>query len=275
MPTEDGDAIWRDWMTDLLSEAADRFKLTISGSPTWGWRDRSVGVTAAAANAQRWLRVVTEDGRWAHGEWWTGNSDANVIGGITKPIVLDTAEWEEGPRKIRAEVMTRVAGRPCSPTDVLAAGLQVPRRWWMDLRRSLEVLATTPTYRECVDASQLTDRLWQFGIEVNLGTVRWEVAHGDLHWANLFQPGLAILDWEWWGRGPTGLDAATLYCYSLLVPQTAQHVRDTFADVLDTPQGAIAQIYVCARLLSRAERGDYQQLAPLLRSYGEHLASTL
>ncbi|MGH3832986.1 MAG: phosphotransferase [Pseudonocardiaceae bacterium] len=41
----------------------------------------------------------------------------------------------------------------------------------------------------------------------------WQTVHGDLHWGNLLQPRLGILDWETWGQGPAGTDIATLYCY--------------------------------------------------------------
>jgi hypothetical protein len=275
VPAEEADAIWRGWMTGLLSASAEHFGLTVAGSLAWGWRDRSVGAATAGADGPRWLRVVTEDIRWAHGDWWTGNSDANVINGITKPVVLSTSEWEEGPRRIRADVMTLVPGHPCSTTDILTAGLDLPAQWWLDLRRSLDAVTATRTSRECVNPGQLADRVRRFGAATDLSTVGWETAHGDLHWANLFQPRFAIIDWEWWGRGPVGLDAATLYCYSLLMPGTAQRVHDTFHDVLNSPQGAMAQLYACARLLSRAERGDHPELAPLLRRHGEQLARAL
>jgi len=267
------DAIWREWMAGLLSTAAEHFGLACAGSPAWGWRDRSVGMPAAGADGPRWLRVVTEDIRRAHGDWWTGNSDSNVIHGIVKPTVLGTAEWEEGPRRIRAEVMTLIPGHPCSPTDILQLrGPDLPKRWWLELRRSLEAVAATPTRRECVSSDQLADRLNRFGVKTELGTVRWETVHGDLHWANLFQPQFAIIDWEWWGRGPVGLDAATLYCYSLLMPATARQVHHTFRDVFSSPHGAIAQLYACSRLLSRAERGDHPQLSPLLHHHADNLA---
>lgn len=276
LSAEDPDAIWRDWMRGMLSAAADRFGLIVTGSPVWGWRDRSAGARTAGAAGPRWLRVVTDDVRWAHGDWWTGNSDANTITGVTKPTVLGTAEWEEGPRRVRAEVMTLVPGHPCSPADILTRELRLPRQWWPELRRSLHVLAATPTSRECVSAAMLADRLRsRFGIDVSSRAVRWETVHGDLHWANLHQPQLAMVDWEWWGRGPTGLDAATLYCYSFLAPATAQRVHDTFGDILSTPQGAIAQLYVCARLLARAERGDNPELAPKLHSHAERIRGAL
>lgn len=90
--------------------------------------------------------------------------------------------------------------------------------------------------------------------------------HGDLHWSNLLCPGFALLDWELWGRGPVGTDGATLSCYSLLVPAVAAKVRDLFADKLDSQSGWVAQLYVIARLLRRADGGDHPELRePLLR----------
>lgn len=199
MPTEDADAIWRSWMTDVLSAAAERFGLVITGPPAWGWHDRSAGVPTERSDGPRWLRVVTEVLQWAHGDWWTGNIDANVVNGVAKPTVLDATEWEEGPRRIRAEVMTLVPGRPCSPTDMLATEPELSGQWWLDLRRSLETVSVTQTSRESVDADRLVDRIRRFGTEPDLSTVQWETVHGDLHWANLMQPQFAILDWEWWG----------------------------------------------------------------------------
>ncbi len=269
----DPDAIWRSWLDGLLSATACRFGLTVTGTPCYGWRDRSIGVRATSPEGARWLRVVTEDPRWTQGNFWTGNSDATVIEGITKPTLLDAAEWDEGPRRVRAEVMTLVTGRPCSPTDVLRREIHLPQAWWQELRRSLDVLAAVPTGRMCVDAGRAVGRVrTQLGINLDPHVLVWETIHGDLHWANLLGPRFALLDWEGWGRGPTGTDAATLFCYSLLVPSTARRVFDTFRDVLDSPSGAIAQLYAIARLLSRAEKGDHPDLAGQLRHRATQLA---
>ena len=65
---------------------------------------------------------------------------------------------------------------------------------------------------------------------------------------------------------PVGYDAATLYCYSLLVPTIAKKVHDTFAAVLDTADGMRAQLLVVTRLLMRVHNGDHPDLAvPLHR----------
>lgn len=90
----------------------------------------------------------------------------------------------EGPRRIRAEVMTLVPGHLCSPADMLATELELSAQWWPDLRRSLETLSAVQTSRECVDA----DRIRRFGVEPDLSAVQWETVRGDLHRANLMQP---------------------------------------------------------------------------------------
>lgn len=271
----DPDAIWQTWMHELLTTAADRFALAITSAPTFGWRDRSIGAKATSPSGNRWLRVVTEHVQWAHGDFWTGNADADAIHGIAKPYVLDTAEWQQGPRRIRAEIMTLVPGQPCSPTDVLHAEAHLTRTWWNELRRSVDTLATTPTHRTCVSTDDLTGRVrTHLGVDLDPEALTWTTVHGDLHWANLHAPIFALLDWEGWGRGPSGLDAATLYCYSLTAPTTARRVFDTFHDLLESPTGTAAQLYAIARLLSRTEKGDYPELVAPLRQHADLLTNS-
>ncbi len=81
---------------------------------------------------------------------------------------------------------------------------------------------------------------------------------------------LGIVDWELWGRGPVGTDAATLHCYSLAVPGLAERVREEFP-VLDTPDGRSAQLYAVARLLHRVRLGDHPRLAGPLRALAAEL----
>ncbi|MEV5544295.1 hypothetical protein AB0L13_46650 [Saccharopolyspora shandongensis] len=46
---------------------------------------------------------------------------------------------------------------------------------------------------------------------------------------------------------------------------------DTFADVLDTPAGTTALLYVAARLLHRVGMGDHPELAEPLRHLVDNL----
>jgi hypothetical protein len=85
------------------------------------------------------------------------------------------------------------------------------------------------------------------------------------------RPRFGILDWELWGIAPAGTDAATLLCYSLLVPSIAEQVHELFSDALDTPTGRIAQLTVVARLLNRIDGGDYPDLAEPLQQHARTL----
>lgn len=271
MSTAEADAHYAAWMRENLAHAAHHFGLTVTGQPVYGWRLRSIGAQATGTGGQRWLRVVAEQPEWAHGEHWTGNADANAITGINKPQVLDAHEWSDGRRQ-RAEVMTYLVGRPCSRHDVLRADLTLSGQWWTDLRHALGALSTIKTRRVHAGQDRISQRIRErFGTDVDCTIERWETAHGDLHWANLLCPQFGLLDWEHWGRGPAGLDAATLYFFSLLSPQIAHRVHTTFADTLDSRSGHVAQLYVAARILRRIDGGDFPDLAPQVTSLASRL----
>lgn len=267
----EADQRFREWMHENLGRAAEHFGLTVVGKPRLGWSDRSISALVQRIDERLWLRVVSEDGQWIGGEFWTGNLEANSFAGLSKPRVIDVFEWEHG-RHQRAELMTLMPGTPCSRTDVLRHAADLPDEWWTELRRTSEAIAATPTERVNADQALVTGRMQQhFGNSVNPVVREWETVHGDLHWANLMGPEFGLLDWESWGRGPAGTDAATLLSYSLLVPQTAERVSDTFSDVLTTDAGLLAQFYVAARLLHRAGKGDHPDLVLVLRQHVDKL----
>jgi hypothetical protein len=265
-------ARFRKWMCGLLAQAAEQFSLTLVGDPTFGWRDRSIGVRVRGVEGERWLRVVTSHSMWANGEFWTGNLDASTILGVPKPRVLQVHEWTEESRSIRAELMTLVPSHVCSPTQELRDELDLPDEWWDGVRHTLDVLAAHHTERVAATQEGITRRLLAFfGEEIDPTITAWCTAHGDLQWANLTAPELYLLDWEGWGVAPAGYDAATLYCYSLLAPRTARRVYETFADVLETPNGIRAQLHVIGRLLLRVNGGDYPDLANPLHRHARRL----
>ncbi|GAB7180196.1 hypothetical protein ATKI12_0027 [Kitasatospora sp. Ki12] len=105
------------------------------------------------------------------------------------------------------------------------------------------------------------------GIPIDTKVTAWTTAHGDLHWANLTGPTLTVLDWEGWGTAPAGYDAALLYAYSLLVPETAAEVRRRLAHVLTTPAGRFAGLVVITELLQTTTRGDNLELEGPLRTW--------
>lgn len=265
MDTETPDAHFAAWMRANLDCAAEHFGLTVSGDPVFGWRLRSISARVTGPDGARWLRVVSQEPEWASGDPWTGTVDANAVRGIRKPRVLDVYEWSEARRQ-RAEVMTLLEGELCSPTDVLHGDPRLSPAWWDDLSAGLQKLASTPTRRVNADQSKVIERIGDRFGAVDATVTRWATVHGDLHWANLLRPDFGLLDWELWGRGPAGTDAATLLCFSLLVPHIVDTVRARFAYQLEAPAGRVAQLYVAARLLRRVDQGDFPELkAPLER----------
>lgn len=273
---EEADRRFRAWMRKNLQQAAHHFGLTIAGEPTFGWLLRSIGAPADGAQGRVWLRVLSERPEWAHGNAWTGNADANALHGLPKPRLLDVHEWAEGDwRRQHAEILTLLPGTPCASTADAHPGLDPPPQWWEDLRDTVARLGETPTDRISIDQDKIDLRVRDaFGDCAEVRIERWETVHADLHWGNLLTDPFGLLDWELWGRGPVGTDAATLYCYSLAVPDLAQKVRGCFP-VLDTPDGHRAQLYVTARLLHRAGFGDHPHLVETLRHHGRALLTSL
>lgn len=272
-PDTDADARFRNWMRRNLARAAETFGVSVTGSPVFGWRLRSIGAVAHSTNGARWLRVVSEQPQWATGESWTGNQDSNTLCGLPKPVVLASTEWDEaGWRSQRAEVMTLLPGEACSPSDVLRTEIELPEGWHSELRQSLRRLAVVPTSRITVTQSRINGLARAAFGHRQLQVYHWETVHGDLHWGNLMHPRLGILDWEMWGKGPAGTDIATLYCYSLLNPDMSRRIHAEFADVLDSPEGMVAQLWVAARLLKRIRKsGDFPDLETPLRNHRETL----
>ncbi|NGN94279.1 phosphotransferase [Nocardioides sp. KC13] len=229
---------------------------------------------SATRDGQRvWVRTVTEQPQWAEAPFWVGNTEANKILGVPKPIVLDSTEIRDEERWFRTEVMTLVDQAPASPVPAATAPPAIDDVWLDQLRTSLDALATVSTTRQTKDQDDVTQQLREyFGDRIHPQVERWVASHGDLHWANLTAPTLVILDWEQWGLAPSGYDIATLYCHSLLLPETAATIRHRFTHVLDSPDGRRAQLLAIARMLSRTRMGDYTDLViPLHRLADEIL----
>lgn len=268
------DAEFAEWMRENLHHAADQFGLSVTGPAVSGWRLRTIGAPTTGADGPRWLRVASEFPQWAGGPAWTGNADANLLTGLAKPQVLDLIEWDDhGWRRQRAEVMTLLPGRSVSPTAGMAEGPVLAEGWWTRLRRDLDVLRATPTSRRHTDQDAISARTRAvLGAEIRIDA--WETVHGDLHWNNLLAPELGILDWELWGIGPAGTDAASLLLFSLTAPAVAARVHATFADLLDTEHGRRAQLAVAARLLTPIASGDFPGLAEPLHRHIRGLGAT-
>ncbi|MFD4956270.1 hypothetical protein [Streptomyces sp. NPDC058451] len=239
------------------------------GAEFWGWAGRTLGAPArTATGAPVWLRLVSAPEGKALGKLWDGALDAqHAFGDLDghRPALLAIHDAVDAGTAYRAELSVRV-DQPVLSDDPI---LQLSHSWWADLARTLAKVSAIDTDRVAVRQQYMDQAIPEFlGIPAPTVTC-WTTAHADVHWANLTKP-LRLLDWEGWGRAPQGFDAATLYAYTLLQPDTATRVRDVFP-VLDSPAGLAAEATVCAQLLQTVTRGDNLALKDQLRNWSEEL----
>lgn len=240
----------------------------------WGWRGRTLSGPVTLADRAAWMRLAS--GRIGEiGEtFWHGNAAAERALPMTvpRPRLLLRDEWATHPWCYAAEMFEHATADRLSETAAVSGPLSAPLSpgWWTTLHAALEVVATVPSDRFTIGpiwADQLV--IDHFG-QPPAGDHPWATCHGDLHWANLTGGDLVLFDWEGWGSGPVGYDAATLLVHSLLVPDLAAQVRARFADVLDGEHGRYAQQVVVAEQVCR--RGDTPN-DPLLPALHEHAAT--
>jgi hypothetical protein len=93
----------------------------------------------------------------------------------------------------------------------------------------------------------------------------WVPAHADLNWANITGPEFWILDWEDYGLGPRGLDAATLWVSSLTVPALAERVHNERRADLDTRSGKLMTLFTCVKFLQDSSACSSPFLEPIAR----------
>jgi hypothetical protein len=243
------------------------------GGEFWGWAGRTLGApVCTAAGAPAWLRLVSAPEAKASGTLWDGAPDAqHAFGDLDghRPELLAVHDAVDDGTAYRAELSARVDQPVLSDDPILQHAPRLPDSWWADLTGALEKVAAADTDRVAVRQQYMDRAIPEFvGIPAPAAHC-WTTAHADVHWANLSAP-LRILDWEGWGLAPKGFDAATLYAYSLLQPDTAARVRDAFP-VLGSPAGLAAEATVCAQLLQTVARGDNLALEDQLRTWAEEL----
>lgn len=246
----DGDAMPADWLSfleHLFAEACIRLGCSVVGRPVVGPCGSSIGARVQHSGEYRWLRVAPFLPEEMDREWWTGNYDARPLEGVPRPEVFERVEWVDQV-EVGADLMAYVPDRPCAPFRDLEEPFHAGGAWWSQLRASLDALAALRSDR---DLSPMNDA-YQRSVTAAFGSaavpehLEWSTQHADLHWGHLTVPDLHILDWEHWGPAVHGLGPATLYCFSLTVPEVAAKVRQVFADVLDSPSGRYAQLCVIA-----------------------------
>jgi hypothetical protein len=227
----------------------------VPASRTYGTQGTTIGHQTTAGT---WVRLAWRPIDDIHAPSWTGIEVASAISGVAIPELYRSFRWLDRERGVvwRADETHLIAFRAIHPSGVIDSDPQLPDAWWTSLGSSLAALAAVETDRVGMTQAHLTRRINQVFGDVGLHTEvdDWTTAHADLHMGNLTAPDCYLLDWESWGRSPRGLDAATLWGHSLLVPSVADRVQQQFAADLGSRSGRLAQLLFCSNVI-RLNRG--------------------
>ncbi|MER6132111.1 aminoglycoside phosphotransferase [Streptomyces sp. NPDC001815] len=223
-----------------------------------------------------WVRLAFRRTEKIDTQAWTGFEAAAAIEGVPRPEWSAAAVWTDPARGVvwRADEMTLVEDGALSTTGDITADPGLPEQWWIDLRTALVSLSGHSTDRVSMGQAHLTQRIHEvYGKDIDTTINDWACAHGDLGYANLCGPSLSIIDWESWGMGPVGWDAACLWSASLTVPTLGERVQGLFSDVLSTRSGVLSRLLLCANV-ERAFRRTGRK-APLTDTMADVAASLL
>lgn len=209
------------------------------------------GTAGFRTDEATWVRLAWRRTEKIDTQAWTGFEAAAAIEGVPRPEWSAAAVWTDRTRGVvwRADEMTLVEDGALSATGDITADPRLPEQWWIDLRTALINLAEHSTDRVSMSQAHLTRRIHEvYGKAIDTTITDWACAHGDLGYANLCGPNLTIIDWESWGMGPVGWDAACLWSASLTVPALTDRVQALFSDVLSTRSGKLSRLLLCANV---------------------------
>jgi len=248
-----------------LKRAARRLNLHIKGDTKYGWNRKSAGSKVIDDSGEtKWLRVQYRDTGNDRNKLWNGIKKSKNIKGVKKPKFIDETIWKgkNGNFVWRGDVMSYVAENVCSDTPALDHNPNIDENWLHDLKSSMESLMEFDTCRGGASQDFVTRRIRKYvSKKVDTKVDHWTTVHGDMHWANLTTPELWILDWEGWGQGPFGFDAAVLWAYSLKRPDVADRIYNYFRELLDTPDGIRSRLFIGGMIIRMTEDyGDHPDL---------------
>ncbi|QYN41188.1 hypothetical protein K1T35_48495 (plasmid) [Pseudonocardia sp. DSM 110487] len=263
------------WARSVLAEAARALETTVDPSTAVAKR-RSLGALSARGT---WVRVEARPlSRVRAGHHGDRVETSRALDGVARPRWRRGASWRDAEVAMlwRVDETDAVAATPIKPGGTLTSEPVLAQSWWRTLNASLDALAAhrprDPRWLGELPAATLEGAaLTQERISRTLHDVfpqlrdtsinEWCAVHADLNWANLTAPECWILDWEDWGSGPRGFDAATLWVASLATPRLAARVRRERAADLASREGTLSALFLCAQLIAAGD--DYA--GPLAR----------
>ncbi|KJK54268.1 hypothetical protein [Streptomyces sp. NRRL F-4428] len=265
--------------TDVVLDEVERMLDTQLDPATLVRKRRSLG---ARTDRDTWVRVERRRFEKIGNQAWNGTECAALLDGVAMPRWRRGAAWRQrdAPVMWRADETDLLPGTPVG-NSVLVADPLLPEAWWEALNRSLDALSVQSTSRVATpDTVTITQggvaeavrRFLAAGVDTEVR--QWQPAHADLNWANMTGPEFSLFDWEDWGMAPQGLDAASLWGNSLAVPDLAERVRHERRHDLESRDGKLMTLFVCAKILAPDAHPEDPRLEPASRM-AERVAADL
>ncbi|MFF8695977.1 hypothetical protein ACF08W_27595 [Streptomyces sp. NPDC015144] len=264
---------------DIVLDEVERMLMTRLDRATLVRKRRSLG---ARTDRDTWVRVERRRFEKIGNQGWNGTECAALLEGVAMPRWWRGAAWRQRDEPVmwRADETDLLPGAPVG-NSVLVADPLLPEVWWEALNRSLSALSAQSTSRVATsDTVPITQggvaaavrRFLPVGIDTEVR--QWQPAHADLNWANMSGPQFCLFDWEDWGLAPKGLDAASLWGNSLAVPALAERVRHERRHDLESRDGKLMTLFVCAKILAPDAHHEDPRLEPA-RRMAEQVAADL
>ncbi|MFE7464403.1 hypothetical protein ACFU6R_09890 [Streptomyces sp. NPDC057499] len=264
---------------DMVFDEVERMLRTRLDRATLVRKRRSLG---ARTDRGTWVRVERRRFEKIGNQGWNGTECAALLEGVAMPRWWRGTAWRQRDEPVmwRADETDLLPGAPVG-NSVLVADPLLPEEWWEALNRSLGALSAQITSRVATpDTVPITQggvaeavrRFLPVGIDTEVR--QWQLAHADLNWANMTGPQFCLFDWEDWGLAPRGLDAASLWGNSLAVPALAERVRHERRHDLESRDGKLMTLFVCAKILAPDAHPEDPRLEPA-RRMAEQVAADL
>jgi hypothetical protein len=227
-----------------LTDACWRLNVRPIGHPNHSYTGRSRGVAVRRRDGSCcWLKV---GGVYSRDNWYyEGEIEAFSITSVPKPCVIEHVTWVDGDTSWFA-ILTTHAGQTAETSPWAGFGpSKITDAWIAELKAALDRLAQVPSSRMTVHSPDHVSRLLDenYGLKMTIDCDRWRTIHGDMHWSNLMVPQLSIIDWESFGAGPPGLDAAWLIAYSCRDEKLVARLEQAFASQFQTKAERMILLY--------------------------------
>jgi hypothetical protein len=262
---------------DLRVESVDKVLACVERSLQTGLvpdtvvrKRRSVG---ARTERDTWVRIERRRLDKIGDQGWNGTECAARLQGIAQPEWRRCVVWRDLDDSVmwRADETSLLPGRPLG-TAVLAEDPALPDDWWQAFNASLDSLAAQTTNRVATpDTDPITQNLVTESIRsavpgaFDTTIEQWVPAHADLNWANMTGPVFCLFDWEDWGNAPRGLDSASLWASSLVVPALADRVRRERHADFASRDGKLMTLFACSKILGPDAHPQDPRREPALR----------